>query len=835
MSVVNEVGGQALEFVRALKAVGATKWQPPSVGKLGQLNTPLPPVLQEAIEALGYGLYEHQVEAIEALRQGDDLALTLPTAAGKSLCYSLPMLEAIVEARSPEGSGQPAFRGLLVVPQRALATDQEAKLGQWVKQLRAVGTDINVIKITGDVQGDRLRLFRQVPDLIIISPECLHFLLRKVRDPKYAGFGAFLRELRFVVVDEVQAFDGVLGANFVNVLKRLRLGVLRAGGTLAQIQYVLSSATMANPQQIWAQFSDRLGHHPMQVIKNSTAPFPGRLTVATNGRISSRAKLSQLALKVARSGQTVLVFVNSRPLGRRLLTVVHRDLARLGLRYSSAVFFHGTLSAAKRQAITDQIRAGTVKIIITTSALESGVDFPQIDWAIAWGYPGNDSLIQRFGRAGRGTTPGVAVFVPAMYRILDQQIAKEPDLMESGGDGLFLNPDYPKRLEAHLMAAAWECGIRYQDELGQLFGDAGIAAALRLVDAGKLVVRNGYLRAETETHRNIVLRGQKMGTVTLINTDGDQPIEDFSHTLALRELYPGAIYSAQEDGASRKYRVLSLDREAGQAFCEEMTGDSSLITNPVAEGFIGADESVAVESKVVDCGGGAELLVSLGWGRVVQQIFGYEESLVLTSLSCQNATCAAFNVTVGAMRSQCQHCGSELVGAEQISMVKEVAFSEPLSEEYETAVISISANSLLQARLSRIAREMMMRQRLSAKDYGILSAQNATVLGLHTLVHLAMSSLQVRSRELAAQDMISSDEDGETQIELFDSANGGTGTCEYVFNNFQELMPTAYHIGAECYCDDQCPRCTSHIECASNNVALYRPLGAALLEGIVNR
>ena len=535
MGIVDQVGGKALEFARAMKAVGSTKWQPPTPGNLGRLNAELPPVLEAARISLGYELYQHQVEAIEALRRGEDVALTLPTASGKTLCFSVPMLEAIVEQQGDDK----AFRGMLVVPQRALATDQEGKLKQWVDALKVHGADVNVVKLTGDVSTDRLEMFRSVPDLLIISPECLHFLLRKVRDARFAGFRQFLKQLRFVAVDEVQAFDSVLGSNFANVLRRLRLAVMRCSGTLEQIQYIVSSATIANPQQVWSQLSGRPDHYPFSMIQQSDAPFPGRLIVATNGKLSSRAKIAQLMEKVAQDGQAVLVFVNSRSQGKRLLQAVQGNLKRQGRRYSTVAFFHGTLPAVKRQQIAQQVHSGQIKLIISTSALEIGVDFAEIGCVIAWGYPGANQLIQRFGRAGRGGKPGVAIFVPAMYNILDQQVAKDSSLLESGTDAVFINANYPYRLEKHILAAAWESGIRYQEELEQVFGDAGLATALRLVESGMLTVKQGYLRAATEIHRFIALRGQRIGTITLVNCEGDQPIEEFSHALAIRELYPG--------------------------------------------------------------------------------------------------------------------------------------------------------------------------------------------------------------------------------------------------------------------------------------------------------
>ena len=293
----------------------------------------------------------------------------------------------------------------------------------------------------------------------------------------------------------------------------------------------------------------------------------------------------------------------------------------------------------------------------------------------------------------------------------------------------------------------------------------------------------------------------------------------------------------QDEGRQRKYRVLSLDSEVGQAFCEEIGADSTLTTEAMSEGWITPDEETVSQQKIIDCGNRAALNLWLGWGDVVQEVAGYQEILTLTTVSCQNATCPSYNIPISDRHSHCDSCASEMVASDQSSLVKEVMLKDPLRQEYRTVLLTIRANCVLRSRLSQMFRQMAQRQiqgGASSSDKRWLSAQDPVILGLHTLSHLIMSALKLRSRELDAQDMISIGIEGDVEISLFDSAEGGTGTCEYLFEHFRGMVQPAYHVGAECDCVEQCPKCSTLIQCSSNNSPLYRPLGVSLLEQIMN-
>ena len=219
----------ALGLGRAISAIAV---KPSHRGGVAEVPGWLHPALAGALQSQGYeSLYQHQVEAITAAIEGKDVVITTPTASGKSLAFQLPMLQAVAADRR---SGQ-AFRSLYLAPTKALIVDQQDKLKGWMMNLSQAGEEVRAVTLTGDTTGDRALLFKPAPDVLLSNPDCINNLLHKQVYPQFAGLKLFLKQLRYVVLDEVQSYTGIFGCNVANLMRRIRLAVVRAGGTASAV------------------------------------------------------------------------------------------------------------------------------------------------------------------------------------------------------------------------------------------------------------------------------------------------------------------------------------------------------------------------------------------------------------------------------------------------------------------------------------------------------------------------------------------------------------------------------------------------------------------------
>lgn len=825
---------QAQAQIKALGlgcAVGAAVVRPAGAGERVQIADWLHPALQAGLQELGYSLlYPHQVEAAEAAEAEEDVVITTPTASGKSLGFTLPALHAALADRTR------SFRTLYLAPTKALIGDQAAKLRDWTQVLAGAGVDLRTAVLTGDTPGDRALLFQPAPELLLTNPDCLNALLFKQGYSMFTGLKLFLKQLRYVVLDEAHAYTGIFGGNVANLLRRLRLAVARAGGDPDQVQFILATATVANPQQVWQTLCSRTSEHPVALIDRSGAPFPGRTEIYTNGKVSGKAGVCRLINRLLEQGLTTIVFVQSRNIGRELLHTMQRELKRLGQDPGVIAQFHGTVAAHRRQAVVEQIQRGAVQVVIATSALEQGVDFPQIDAALCWGFPGVNQLRQRFGRAGRGQKPGLGIYVPTLHIAEDWYYARHgEELANASADAVLLNPDYAPRLKPHILAAAGESGVRVRPDLCELFGDAGAGAAHSLLQEGRLSVVNGWLTADRKAALGIAMRGQKQHPVHLVEQETGDVIEEFSYSLALREAHPGAIYSGHGGtGEFRKWRVRSLDLEAGLAKAVAINPDSGFSTRAELNLLVEPDESVPVEQRCLDLGIGTVLL-ELGWGTVTQQVLGYDEQLITNRVACFQEDCAAYNQPLPQRQGTCNHCGGPLLLASaQTETVDSVRFENPLSESYNAPILTLRCSRELDEALNRLAEELV--QRLS-EEQGELPPQHQDLvmtphglLGLHSLSHLLLNCLPLVSQPIAASDLVAFNAAAGGNVVLFDTVEGGTGSVEYLFQEAEHLLGQAYHLAAECDCQTGCPKCCHCRQCSAGNEVLHRPLIQSLLE-----
>ena len=518
----------------------------------GELREPLSAPLSSALRRAGIeSLYSHQAEAVDAVRAGHNVIVSTPSASGKSLCYNLPVLDALTRDRSA--------RALLLFPTKALARDQS----RGISALAPAGGRIRHDVFDGDTPVPERARIRRGSRLVITNPDMLH---RGIL-PNHQAWHELLTRLRFVVVDEAHAYRGVFGSHVANVLRRLRRLCKRFG---AEPQFIMCSATLANP----GEHAERLAGVPFRVIDDDGAPFGGKdfvlwnppMSDAVNGRRRSPTDeaallLTELMLRKVRT----LAFVRSRQ-AAELLTIRARARLRAlepGL-VGQIVPYRGSYLPEDRRRIERDLFEGRLMALAATSAMELGIDVGDLDATVLTGYPGSvASTWQQAGRSGRRGDRALSMLV-AQDNPLDQYLMRHPDsFFEQANESARISSENPYVLKPQLLCAAYEAPLI--DDDAELFGPDLPALAAELESDGFLQMRRGrwHLAAAVEYPAGDVdIRSGSGGFFMLVDDQSGAVLETVDEATAYTQLYPGAVYLHQAED----YLVAELDLETRTAY-----------------------------------------------------------------------------------------------------------------------------------------------------------------------------------------------------------------------------------------------------------------------------
>ena len=345
-------------------------------------------------------LYRHQAEAMEAVRAGDDVVVVTPTASGKSLCYLVPTLQALAD--------DPTARALYLFPTKALGQDQVAELGELS---RASGLHINASTYDGDTPNPIRSAIRSAGQVVVTNPDMLHAAIL----PHHTKWFQLFEQLRIIVIDELHTYRGLFGSHVANVLRRL-LRICAHYGSHPVI--VCCSATIGNPGELAALLTGRAA----RVVDRNGAPSgerhilmvqPPLLDPATGARGSAQMLATRWALPFLKAGRQTLVFGRSR-VGVELMLSNLREALRLGDGPRGRIRgYRGGYLPTERRAVERGLRDGELLGVVTTNALELGVDVGQLDVSILAGYPGSIAATwQQMGRAGRRRRSGLTRLHP---------------------------------------------------------------------------------------------------------------------------------------------------------------------------------------------------------------------------------------------------------------------------------------------------------------------------------------------------------------------------------------------------------------------------------------
>jgi DEAD/DEAH box helicase domain-containing protein len=582
---------------------------------------PLPSWLDERIAAAlrssGIeGLYLHQADALDELRAGRDIVVVTPTASGKSLCYDLPVLQALAEDRSA--------RALYLFPTKALSQDQVASF----RQLAAgAGLDLAAAVYDGDTPAPIRPTLRSAGQVIVTNPDMLHAAIL----PHHTKWFQLFEQLRYVVVDEAHTYRGVFGSHVANVLRRL-LRLCEHYGSRPQI--ICCSATIGNPQAL----AETLTGRQMTVIDRNGAPAGEKHVVVLNPpvvdqRLGVRAGplgLARLAaLAFLRAGRQTIVFGRSRVAVELVLTALREALREGRGPLKRVRGYRGGYLPSERREIEAGLRTGDILGVVSTNALELGIDIGRLDAAVLAGYPGTIAgTWQQMGRSGRRREASVAILVAGSGPV-DQFVAAHPEyLFETSPEEARLDPTNLHVLLAHVRAATFElpfaaadefCGVG-TDELLNFLAEEG---HVRQADDGRW-----YWASENFPASEISLRVAAPENVVIIDTGGPRPrvIGEVDLFSARTLVHENAIYLHE----SRQYHVDRLDWEERRAYVrpidvEHYTQAELAVTLKPLETFAAAPAVAAERAH-------GEVMVStlasiykklrlethenLGWGRI---------------------------------------------------------------------------------------------------------------------------------------------------------------------------------------------------------------------------
>ena len=505
-------------------------------------------------------LYAHQADAFSAIQEGKDVVIVTPTASGKTLCYNLPVLNEILK--------NPDARALYLFPTKALSADQVSELYELIE---LIGADIKTYTYDGDTPGAARRAIRQAGHVVVTNPDMLHSGIL----PHHTKWVKLFENLKYIVIDEIHSYRGVFGSNLANVLRRL-IRLCRFYGS--HPQFILCSATIENPEEL----AQTLIGRPVTKIDRNGSPSGEKHVIFYNPPVVNRQlgirrgvlpETRRIASMLVNNGIRTIVFGKSR-LQVEVLTRQLKELVKDPVGNSGRVRgYRGGYLPSERREIEKGLRAGRIDAVVSTNALELGIDIGSLEACVMCGYPGTiASTWQEAGRAGRRFGASLTILV-ASSAALDQFIVTHPDyFFGASPENALLNPDNIYILLSHMKCSAYELPFHDGEGFGNAAGSEEMLAYLTDENILRHVGDTYHWSEEDFPASEISLRTAMTENFLIMD------ITDPAHTRMVGEmdrftapmlLHENAIYL--HEGTT--YQVEKLDFDACKAFIRKVDVD----------------------------------------------------------------------------------------------------------------------------------------------------------------------------------------------------------------------------------------------------------------------
>lgn len=562
--------------------------------RFGKPEKPWPPELVAALRRMGVEkLYAHQATAIDSIRRGEDVVVATPTASGKSLIYNLPVFESIMADRQT--------RALYLFPLKALAQDQLRSMRLLAEGLPEEKRPSMAI-CDGDTSAYKRKKLREAPpDILISNPDMLHLSLLGY----HASWAGFWAGVKFVVLDEVHTYRGVFGSHMAWVLRRLRR-VCRLYGS--EPLFLLFSATVGNPAEL---ARDLLGKD-VRAVTATGAPQGGRHFVFVDPLDSASYAAGQFLEAAVKRGLRTIVYTQSRKITE---LVALWTQARLGPLRDKLTAYRAGFLPEERREIEQKLATGELLGVVSTSALELGIDIGELDICILVGYPGTIMATwQRSGRVGRRQRESLTILI-GQEDALDQYFMRNPtDFFDRDIEAAVLNPANRVIMERHLVCAAAERPIAVDDPL--LDGPAEYAVS-EMADSGALLLGadgREWFTNRKYPHRQVDIRGGGLSFV--IRAAGyREPLGEIDGHRCLKECHPGAVYLHR----GNTWLVTHLDLNGHEVTVRKKKTNYFTRT-------LGSKETEIL--KIYESLDFAYFKVSFGYLRVTDTVTGFQRRLV---------------------------------------------------------------------------------------------------------------------------------------------------------------------------------------------------------------
>lgn len=689
------------------------------------------PKLVEALKTRGIRqLYTHQSEAVEAVLEGRHVVVVTPTASGKTLCYNLPVLQAVLE--------NPESRALYLFPTKALSQDQVTELHGLVETL---GVDIKTYTFDGDTPVSARKAIRMVGHIVVTNPDMLHQGIL----PHHTKWVKLFENLRYVVIDEVHSYRGVFGSHLANLIRRLKRICTFYG---ARPQFIGCSATIANPQELF----EKLVVEDVVLINKSGAPRgekhfifydPPVVNRELGIRKSAVKEVRHIAKQFLSAGVQTIVFARSRLRVEILLTYLREAMRALKKSPRLIRGYRGGYLPNQRREIEKGLREGTIQGVVSTNALELGIDIGQLSVSIMAGYPGTiASTWQQAGRAGRRESVSVAVLV-ATSSPLDQYIINHPEyFFESAPEMGIVDPNNLIILLSHVKCAAFELPFRDGEE----FGVDATDELLKYLEEHHVVHHAGdqyHWTSEAYPAEEVSLRRAAPDNVVIVDTtEGERVIGEVDLYSAPILAHDEAIYIHEGE----QYHVDKLDWERRKAYVRRVSVD--YYTDAQTKTDIRVMD--AFESASVPAGNKAHGEVSV--------------------------------TTLATLFKKIKFGTHENVGAGKIHLPEMTMHTSAYWWELDEAV----------------------RESLSLSEANLSDGLKAVANVLENVVPLWVMT---DPKDLRTVPMLRSPFSSKPTVYIYEHTPGGVGYSRKIFNLHDELLKAARELVHSCGCLSGCPSC----------------------------
>ncbi len=731
---------------------------PSQKARSGTLQAPLHPLLNESLEKAGVSsFYLHQTQAINAALSGQNVMIATASASGKTMCYNVPVLQTAL-SRSTS-------RALYLFPTKALAQDQLRTLkGLACPEILPYG---QCATFDGDTPAAERGEIKKSARIVLSNPDMLHMGIL----PNHKSWSRFLSQLKYVVVDEAHSYRGVFGSHVANILRRLRRICAYYGSSP---QFICCSATIANPQE----HALNLTGLDFQVISEDGAPHGSKAFIFWNpplvnaeysARRSANSEASYLFSELIKREIRTLVFTRTRKL-TELVYMYTRDRLSAALAERIKPYRAGYM-AQDRRRIERELFEGSLLGVVSTTALELGIDIGSLEATVLAGYPGSiSSTWQQAGRSGRSTQSALSILI-ALDNPLDQYFMHNPDFFFGKAfENALVNPSNPHILTSHLLCAAWELPLRKAD--GALFGPTFEGLVEELEAQGALRrIKGGWFLPPRIVHpaQHVNIRSASANEYAVIDvSSGYEMLETVEAASAFFQIHEGAIYLHQ--GEAYHISELDLNRRialASPAAVQYYTQAREL-----------TDLSILKTLKEKEYGGAG---VHFGDVDVTNTVIGYRKKMQYTE---------------------------EVVGDEPLDLPPQRFVTESLWFD------------IPQSAIDRIAE--------GGLDFagGLHAAEHAAI------ALLPLFALCDRN-DIGGVSTICQPETDKPQVFIYDAYPGGIGIAEKGYEIADELWAATLKAVEECPCLDGCPSCIQSPKCGNNNEPLDKKAALIILRELV--